>query len=90
MIMKLVAYYDKKLGVYTAPISMNDFAVEDLIEQTRRLCANPKVPENYFDMDLYILGTFDDKLGSIVVNSKPEFVVSLNDFRYLKEEQAHA
>ena len=94
MIMKLIGYFDKKLGVYSSPISMNDFDTEDLIEQTRRMCANPKVPEAYFDYDLYVFGTFDDKRGEIKVFDKPEFVVSLNDFRNLREQvkegEAHA
>lgn len=91
MISKLVAYYDKKLGVYTQPISMADISNEDLIEQTRRMCANPKIPEAYFDYDLYILGSYDDKRGIIVVLDHPDFVVSLSEFRlFRQEEQAHA
>lgn len=83
---KLVAYFDRKLGVFTQPISMPDVATEDLIEQTRRMCANPKVPEAYFDYELYELGSYDDKRGQIVINEKPEFIVSLSDFRSLRSE----
>lgn len=82
---KLVAYYDKKLGVYTQPIAMQDVSVEDMIEQVRRMCANPGIKENLFDNDLYVLGSYDDKLASFELLAKPEFIVSLGDFRYLQE-----
>lgn len=90
MISKLVAYYDKKLGVYTQPISMPNTSNEDLIEQTRRMCANPKVPDAYFDYELYCLGSYDDKRAELIILDKPEFIVSLADFRIYKEEAQHA
>ena len=86
MMTKLVAYYDKKLGVYTQPISMPDVDAEDLIEQVRRMCANPKAGD-IFDYDLYELGSYDDKRGLITMNEKPDFIVSLGDFRSLRGEQ---
>lgn len=84
MITRLMAYKDTKLNVFTAPISMPDQKDEDIVESIRRMCANPKLPEAYFEYDLYSIGTFNDKTGVIEVKS-PEFLVSLGDFRYLKE-----
>lgn len=85
MKMLLIGYYDKKLNVYTAPTTIADASNEDLIENTRRMCANPKLPKVYLEYDLYKFGTYDDKVGSFEISEKPEFICSLGDFRYLGE-----
>lgn len=82
----VISYYDKKLGVYSNPAVIQYAANEDIIEQTRRMCANPELPVVYFDYDLYILGSFDDRTGAFDTLPKPEFIVSLGDFRYLREQ----
>lgn len=82
---RLISYYDRKINVYNPVICLPDSSDEDLIEGVRRMCASPKVNSQIFDFDLYSIGVFDDKLGSCVLNDKPEFLVSLADFRYLQE-----
>lgn len=84
----LLSYYDKKLGIYglpeARPVPLDGDA--DFVEQTRRMCANPKMPKIFFEYDLYKIGEYDDKIGSIIVEEKPVFLVSLNDYRYLATE----
>lgn len=90
MMMKVLAYKDTKLNVFTSPSFIDgDRSNEDLIETTRRMCANPQLPITYFEYDLYLLGTYDDKQGIFDVHD-PEFLVSLGDFKHLaakKEEK---
>lgn len=85
MKMLIVGYYDKKLNVFTAPTTISMSSTDDLIESTRRLCANPKLPKVYLEYDLYKFGTYDDKLGVFELEVKPEFVCSLADFKHLAE-----
>lgn len=86
MIMKVVSNYDKKLGIYSAPICVANDSNEDLIEKYRRMCASDQLDVKVFDFDVYVLGTFDDKLGQYDLLAKPEFLVSLGDYRYLQEK----
>lgn len=84
MIMKVVAYKDTKLNVFAHPIYLQgDLTNEDLIEQFRRMCASPDIPSVYFDYDIYLLGNFDDKLGTFETYS-PEYLCSLADYRHLR------
>lgn len=85
MILKVVSLYDKKLGVYANPTYVHNDDEEALKEAYRRMCAG-EVPANVFDYDVYVLGTYDDKLGQFILNDKPEFLVSLGDYRYLQEK----
>lgn len=85
MIMKIICLYDKKLGIFTAPSTEKDLENADIIEGYRRMCANPQMPSQYFDYDVYLMGKFDDKTGEFITG-KPEFLVSLGDYRHLKEE----
>lgn len=85
MILKVVSLYDKKLGVYANPTYVHDDDDDSLKEAYRRMCAGD-VPANVFDYDVYVLGTYDDKLGQFILNDKPEFLVSLGDYRYLQEK----
>lgn len=88
MIMKVIAYKDIKLNVFTQPFFVGNIDKEEVIEQVRRMCANPSMPSQYFDYDLYLLGEYDDKIGHFNCID-PEFLVSLGDFRHLavaKEE----
>lgn len=83
MIMKVLAYRDTKLNVYTQPFFLDgDRKNEDIIEIIRRMCAAPTMPVQYFEYDLYLIGEYDDKLGAILPK-KPEFLVSLGDFKHL-------
>lgn len=82
MIMKVIAYKDTKLNVFSQPVCISSSSTEEIIENVRRMCANPEFPSSYFEYDLYFLGEFDDKTGSFKV-SKPDFLVSLADFRHL-------
>ena len=86
MIMKLIAYKDIKLNVFTAPLAVKNDSKEDLIENVRRMCADPNLPKNYFEYDLYVLGEYDDKTGAFKVIA-PEFLVSLGDYRHLAAEK---
>ena len=82
----LLSYFDKKLGVYSTPHAVHDVEDDVIIEEIRRMCANPKLPKVYLEYDLYRIGDFDDKTGEIKVCEKPVFLVSLNDFRSLASE----
>lgn len=88
MILKLIAYKDTKLNIFTHPIYIDgDRKDEDIIETIRRMCCSPEIPLVYFDYDLYSLGTFDDKTGAFLTHA-PEFLVSLGDYRYLRPTDA--
>ena len=89
MKVKILAYKDTKLNVFTQPFYMDgERKNEEVIEIIRRMCANPELPAKYFEFDLYDLGLFDDKVGTFEVKV-PEFLVSLGDFKHLaaKEEK---
>lgn len=84
MIMKVLAYKDTKLNIFTQPFYLDgSLQREDLIETIRRMCAAPGVPAVFFEYDAYVLGEYDDKLG-IFQNCSPEFLVSLGDFKHLR------
>ena len=87
MKIKVVAYKDTKLNIFTQPMYLDGSASDsDIIEMTRRMCANPSFNKSMFEYDLYSLGLFDDKLGKFEVHD-PEFLVSLADFRHLASEE---
>ena len=86
MKIRVLAYKDTKLNVFTNPFYVADASNEDVIENTRRMCANPSMPVSYFEYDLYSLGSYDDKLGKFDV-SEPEFLVSLGDYKHLAAEK---
>lgn len=86
MNMIMLSYFDKKLGVYSSPATIQEKADDVIIEETRRMCANPQMPKVYFEYDLYKVGVFDDKVGEIKAFEKPVFLVSLNDFIHLASE----
>ena len=44
MIMKVIAYKDIKLNVFTQPFFVGNIGKEEVIEQVRRMCANPSMP----------------------------------------------
>lgn len=83
MKMKMIAYKDTKLNIFTRPSFIDgERSNEDIIESTRRMCADPKCPKTYFEYDLYCLGLYDDKLGTFEAHD-PEFLVSLGDYKHL-------
>lgn len=84
----MTVYYDKKLGVYTNPMFDRESSDENLIEMTRRMCANPEIPRSFFDYDLYRLGIFDDKDGSFDILEKPVYLCSLGDFAHLVSKES--
>lgn len=81
MIKMVLGYYDKRIGCYISPQFQEQVSIEDLIEDVRRMTYAPNFRVEMFDYDLYLLGTFDDKLGSFDLKAKPDFIVSLDDFR---------
>ena len=84
MTLKLVAYKDTKLNIFTHPIFFDgDRKNEEIIELFRRMCVDPELPLTYFDYDIYELGSFDDKTGQFETHD-PEFLVSLADYKYLR------
>lgn len=86
MIFSVVAYKDTKLNVFSQPVFITaDLNRDDLIETFRRMCASPETPSSYFELDVYLLGTFDDKTAIFNVAS-PEYLCSLGDFKHLKAE----
>lgn len=85
MILKVVSYFDKKLGVYSNPIFLRNDSNEDLQENYRRMLASPKVPEEYRDYDVYILGTYEDKRAKFEILDQPEFLLAMSDFMSQKE-----
>ena len=82
MILKICAYKDTKLNVFTNPFYLGNISNEEIIETARRMCANPQLPAVYFDYDLYILGEFDDKTGRFKTED-PEYLVSMADYKHL-------
>ena len=81
MIYKLVAAFDKQLKVYMPLQSINDIPEEDIIESNRRGVLQGKIPAPLANqLDIYLLGTFDDKTGFFDLLSEPKFLVSLADF----------
>lgn len=82
----MISYYDKKLGVYSSPSIIAEASDENIVEQTRRMCANPQMPKIYFEYDLYRLGAFDDKTGEFEIENKPVFLCSLDEYRHLASE----
>lgn len=86
MKIRVIAYKDTKLNIFTQPMYMDSAASrEDIVEMTRRMCANPNLNKQLLEYDLYDLGEFDDKLGKFETH-EPEFLVSLGDFRHLASE----
>ena len=84
MIMKVLAYKDTKLNIFTQPFYLDGHSDNsELIETIRRMCAAPGVPAVFFEYDLYLLGQFDDKTG-VFETSSPEYLVSLGDFKHLR------
>lgn len=86
MKMRLLCYRDSKLGVFGTPFSERDCSNEDLIETVRRMAANPEIPSHYFEYELYSLGSYDDKNGSITPII-PEFIVSFGEFKSYRTEK---
>lgn len=82
MIMTVCSYRDTKLNIFGQPFFLAVKEKEDIVENIRRMCASPELPKVYFEYDLYLLGTFDDKVG-MFTTGQPEFLVSLGDFKYL-------
>lgn len=82
MILKVLSYYDRKLGVYTHPIYVQNEPDTDVIEKFRRMLANPeaKIPESYKDFEVYCLGTFDDSYANFDLFDKPGYLLSMSDF----------
>lgn len=85
MILKVVAYFDKKLGVYSNPIFLRNDSNEDIQENYRRMLASSKVPAEYRDYDVYILGSYEDKRAEFKVCEKPEYLLSMADFMSSEE-----
>lgn len=85
MIRNLMAFKDKKLGVYSKLIETN-LKPEDYAEEVRRSCASPEVPSSFFDNDIYHVGVYDDKIG-LITPVAAVFIASCDDFRYLREKK---
>lgn len=87
MILKVVSYFDKKLGVYSNPIFLRNDSNEDIQENYRRMLASPKVPAEYQDFDVYILGTYEDKRAKFELLDQPEYLLSMADLMIKKETE---
>lgn len=88
MIRYLYALRDKKLAVYSK-VQESQLQPGDYVEDIRRSLVHPEVPLSFFDNDVYHLGTYDDVTGIITHFDKPEFLKSLDEFRFLREEKKH-
>ena len=86
MILKMLSYYDKKMNLYTSPITIDNRPDEDIIEVYRRFTCSKEFNPSYLDFDIYSLGTFDDKTGRIVLEDKPVYLASFSDFALLRKE----
>lgn len=86
MILKMLSYYDKKMNLYTSPITIDNRSNEDLIEMFRRFTCSKEFNPVYLDFDIYCLGTFDDKTASLVLEDKPVYLASFSDFALLRKE----
>lgn len=81
----IIAYHDKKMNYYLPLATIADTTDDNLIEEVKRMVCSDSCPLQYLEYDLYRFGSFDDKSGEII-SYKPEFIVSLGDFRSLKED----
>lgn len=73
------SYYNKLVGAFTAPQFINiDKDVKKEADQRAFLMSDKKEQATMKEHDLYYLGEFDDKSGSMKLSDKPEFVCSFN------------
>lgn len=86
MIYKVLTYYDKKLGVYSQPIYVQNITNEEIVEMVSRYVMSCDINNSIFDTDLYLLGEFDDK-EALFTLSKKEFLTSFDSLKILKTKK---
>lgn len=92
----LYAFKDSVLGQFGDLICQN--VPEDVyLELVKASCVAPEIPFQFWQSDLYLLGTFDTKTGVFEPEEAPKFLESMSTFKYLnaaygqkKEGEAHA
>ena len=78
---KIIAAFDKQLGVFMPIQSVNDMPDEDIIESNRRGVVQGKIPAPLAaQLIIFKLGTFDDTTGNFDLLDHPIELVSLADF----------
>lgn len=86
MIYKVLTYYDKKLGVYSQPIYVQNITNEEIVEMVSRYVMSCDINNSIFDTDLYLLGEFDDK-EALFNLCKKEFLTSFDNLKSLKSRK---
>ena len=89
MIYKIIAAFDKQIKAFMPLQCVNDMPDEDIVESNRRGVIQGKIPAALAaNLDIYQLGSFDDKTGLFEPLKEPYLLVSLADFLPKKVEPA--
>lgn len=76
MILNMYVYHDKKLASYSLPV-FDAKPVEAFKEEfIRSIKLGAKIPAQMRELDLYYIGTFDDKTCKCDIHA-PEFLTSI-------------
>lgn len=78
MILNMFVYHDKKLGSYSLPV-FDSKPVENFKEELlRAIKLGAKIPAQMREVDLYHIGTFNDKTCKCSLH-EPEFLLSISE-----------
>ena len=84
MKMYMYSIKDNYLNVYSRP-EYSQYDPETYLELNTRAIAAKKIPEELMKKDLYFLGTFDDKTGTIMPIEK-EYLLTYPEMETIKDE----
>jgi len=75
------AYYSKKLGIYSKPffVPYEPSTLKDQIHRELVVASDEELSKFDMDLDLFHVGSFDDKTGEFLSMLKPVFVASVRD-----------
>ena len=81
MIHYIVSVKDGAANVFNRPffVPHRNVAIRDFTDEVNRSAADNQLNKHPSDFDLYILGTFDDNLGTFVTESIPTVLVRGKD-----------
>ena len=79
MKLNVLTYWNKKVGFWNKPVFVEG-KVEDIVEGTCRDIVSGRVdPKAHIEeLDMYLLGEYDDKTAEFVLKEKPEFLVAFD------------
>jgi len=81
MIHYIVSVKDGAANVFNRPffVPHRNVAIRDFTDEVNRSAADNPLNKHPDDFDLYIIGTFDDNLGSFLTESIPSVLVRGKD-----------